>query len=114
MITGAAALAMVILVVVIFALMGSGGDESITAANRNVNGPVMDSGQRRIVLIEVAEGHADVYRGDQKLGMTPFRFEGRPGEELQFVLKAEGYADKAVKLSVGQQDKPYTFTLDRK
>jgi hypothetical protein len=48
------------------------------------------------------------------VGITPFRIEGKPGEELRLVLKANGFADKAVKLSVGQQDKPYTFTLERK
>ena len=114
LITAAAVIGLVVLMVVIFALMSGTGDETGAVANRNVSGSAVDTAQRRTVLIEVAEGHADVYKGDEKLGMTPFRFEGKPGEEVQFVLKAQGYADKAVKLSVGQQDKPYTFTLDRK
>jgi serine/threonine protein kinase len=113
LISAGAAILIIMLIVVIFSLIG-GADDPSPAANRNSIAMMSDSDQKRAVTIEVAEGHADVYRGGEKLGMTPFRLEGKPGEELQLVLKAEGYADKTVKLSVGQQDRPYTFTLERK
>jgi len=109
----AASAVLIVLAVVVFLLVGGGGEDTIPGANPSTaarNEPL----QTRAVTIEVAEGHADVYRGGEKLGMTPFRLEGKPGEELQLVLKAEGFVDKNVKLSVGQQDKPYTFTLERK
>jgi len=114
LLSAAAAVLLVVLAVTIIALLGSGGDDTIGAANRNIIAPRGDGGSTRAVTIEVVEGHADVYRSGEKLGITPFRIEGKPGEELQLVLKAEGYVDKTVKLSVGQQDKPYTFTLERK
>jgi serine/threonine protein kinase len=110
LISAAAALLLILLVVVIFSLIGGPSEE--TVANRNAS--ENDSGQTRTVTIDVSEGHADVYRGGEKLGMTPFRFEGKPGEELQLLLKADGYVDKTVRLSVGKQDKPYTFRLDKK
>jgi len=90
------------------------GFGAVVASNRNVSALTRESRATRAVTIEVAEGHADVYKGGEKVGITPFRIEGKPGEELQLVLKANGFVDKAVKLSVGQQDKPYTFTLERK
>jgi len=115
LISAAAAIVLVVLVVVILALWSGGGDDPAPGANRNAAVAAGgDAGVTRSVTIEVAEGHADVYKGGEKVGITPFRIEGKPGEELRLVLKAEGFADKNVKLSVGQQDKPYTFTLERK
>jgi serine/threonine-protein kinase len=114
LISAAAVILLVAVVVGLFALLGEGGDDISRAANRNVGAPGKDNSPTRAVTIEVAEGHADVYKGGEKLGITPFRIEGKPGEELQLVLKANGFVDRTVKLSVGQQDKPYTFTLERK
>jgi len=114
LILAAAVVMLIVLVVAMVALIGGGTDESVPAANRNVDTSNADRVEKRAVTIEVAEGHASVYMRGQKLGTTPFRLEGKPGEELQLVLKADGFVDKSVKLSVGQQDKPYTFTLDRK
>src|SRR5260370_3553210 len=62
LISGAAAIVLVVLVVVIFALLGGGGDETAPAVNRNVSASGNESGQKRAVTIEGAEGHADVYR----------------------------------------------------
>jgi len=114
LISAAAITLIVAAVIALFALMGEGSDDASLASNRNVSALTRESSATRAVTIEVAEGHADVYKGGEKVGITPFRIEGKPGEELQLVLKANGFLDKAVKLSVGQQDKPYTFTLERK
>ena len=112
LISAAAILLIVAVAVALSGLLGEGSDD--IAANRNVSAVGKERGPTHAVTIEVAEGHADVYKGGEKVGITPFRIEGRPGEELQLVLKANGFVDKNVKLSVGQQDKPYTFTLERK
>jgi serine/threonine-protein kinase len=114
LISAAAVILLAVVVFGLFALMGEGGDDISRAANRNVGAPGKNGSPTRAVTIEVAEGHAEVYKGDEKLGITPFRIEGKPGEELQLVLKANGFVDKTVKLSVGQQDKPYTFALEKK
>jgi serine/threonine-protein kinase len=114
LISAAAVLLVVIAVTALLTLMGNGGDDTSLAANRNVGVLGRESSSTRAVTIEVAEGHAEVYKGGEKVGVTPFRIEGKPGEELQLVLRANGFVDKTVKLSVGQQDKPYTFTLERK
>jgi len=114
LISAGGGIVLLLLVVLVFVLWSGGGDDPTPAANRNAGIARKDAGPKRSVTIEVAEGHADVYRSGEKVGTTPFRIEGKPGEELQLVLKADGFADKNVKLSVGQQDKPYTFALERK
>jgi hypothetical protein len=64
--------------------------------------------------VDAVEGRADVYRNGQRVGTTPYQFQARSGEELEFVLKREGYLDKPVRLTTSENKKMYTFMLEKK
>jgi hypothetical protein len=64
--------------------------------------------------VDAVEGRADVYRNGQRVGTTPYQFQAKSGEELEFVLKREGYLDKPVRLTTSENKKMYTFMLEKK
>jgi serine/threonine protein kinase len=64
--------------------------------------------------VDAVEGRADVYRNGQRVGVTPYRFQAKSGEELELVLKREGYLDKPVRLTTSENKKLYTFMLEKK
>jgi len=63
--------------------------------------------------IELSEGKAEVYKDGQRLGITPYRFEGKPGEQMDFLLRRDGYRDKSVRLMLGANQKVFTYTMER-
>jgi eukaryotic-like serine/threonine-protein kinase len=65
-------------------------------------------------IVDVSEGRADVYKGGERVGTTPYPVEAKAGEQLDFTLKREGYLDKPVQMSVTENKKTYTFTMQRK
>jgi serine/threonine-protein kinase len=65
----------------------------------------------RKFTIEVSEGQAEVFQGGAKVGVTPYQFEARPGDQVNVVLKRAGYLDKPVELMVSENRQVYTFTL---
>jgi hypothetical protein len=67
----------------------------------------------RVVEILVNDGKADVYRGEEKLGTTPYAVRGRLGERVQLMLRREGYADEPVDFVVTEK-KAYMYALTRK
>jgi hypothetical protein len=48
------------------------------------------------------------------VGTTPYQFQAKSGEELELVLKREGYLDKPVRLTTSENKKLYTFMLEKK
>jgi serine/threonine-protein kinase len=70
-------------------------------------------GQQSFTL-DTLEGRADVYRNGQRVGTTPYQFHAKSGEELELVLKREGYQDKAVRFTTSENKKMYTFMLEKK
>jgi serine/threonine protein kinase len=80
--------------------------------------PSLQSGQPSVpqkeFRIELSEGQADVFMGGTKVGVTPYHFQARPGDQVSVVLKREGYNDKAVDLMVSENRPVYTFTLAKK
>lgn len=65
-------------------------------------------------IVDVSEGRAEVYKAGQRVGTTPYQVEARAGEQLDLILKREGYLDKPVQMSVTENKKTYTFTMQRK
>ncbi|HVG21409.1 MAG TPA: protein kinase [Blastocatellia bacterium] len=65
-------------------------------------------------IVDVSEGRAEVYKGGERVGTTPYQVEARAGEQLDLTLKREGYLDKPVQMSVTENKKTYTFTMQRK
>jgi eukaryotic-like serine/threonine-protein kinase len=102
-----------------YSLMG--GSDSTPPANRpaQANGnqsatPGRPPSQPKTLIIDVAEGRAEVYKNGQRLGTTPFNFEAKQGEQLNFVLKNDGFVDKPVDLSVTDNRTVYTFNMEKK
>lgn len=103
-----AAIAAVILLVVVgglYFLFGTGSDSALP--NKPTQG-------QQSFTVDAVEGRADVYRNGQRVGTTPYQFQAKSGEELELVLKREGYVDKPVRLTTSENKKLYTFMLEKK
>ena len=72
------------------------------------------SSSSQTFTVDVAEGHADVYRNGERIGTTPYQFQAKSGEQLDLMLKRDGYQDKPVRLSASENKRTYTFMLDKK
>lgn len=101
------AIATVVLLLVVAGLYFMLSDGAQTANNKPVHG-------QETFRIETADGPAEVYRNGQRVGTTSYPFQAKPGEELDFVLKREGYFDKAVHLTTSTNQKTRTFMLEKK
>jgi serine/threonine-protein kinase len=64
--------------------------------------------------LEVAEGQAEVYKGGEKVGTTPYQFQAWPGEQILVVLKRDGFHDKTVQMSLSENKRVYTFAMEKK
>ncbi|HKG23214.1 MAG TPA: serine/threonine-protein kinase [Blastocatellia bacterium] len=104
-----------------YSLMGGG--EPSPPANRSAQppgnqlagpAPARSAAQPKSLTIDVAEGRAEVYRDGQKLGTTPFNFEARQGEQINFILKNDGFIDKPVEISITDNRKVYTFNMAKR
>ena len=67
----------------------------------------------RVVEVAVSDGKADVYRGEEKIGTTPYSVHGKLGESVSLTLRREGYADEPVQFVVGEK-KAFMYTLTKK
>jgi serine/threonine-protein kinase len=70
--------------------------------------------QSQTFTLEVAEGQADVYKNGERVGATPYQFQARPGEQIDVVLKRDGFHDKTVQMSLSENKKVYTFAMEKK
>ena len=123
-IAAAAGAAVILLFVVvgigIWAMSGSGGNETAekTANTNDKNTIVVQSakttGAKKNVQIDVDEGSAEVLRGGQKLGTTPFDLEAGEGEKVELTLRRAGFEDKNVQFEVTANKKVYTFQMKPK
>lgn len=114
---GAACVGLLVLIGGIYFM--TSGDSGIGSANRpqQTNGqvaPPIKQGQQFTFTVDVLEGRADVYKNGEKAGATPYQFQAKSGEQLDLVLKREGYMDKPVHLSTSENKRTYTFMLDKK
>ena len=73
------------------------------------------SARQETFTVDVAEGRAEVYRNGELVGTTPYQFQTKAGEQqIELVLKRDGYVDKSVRLSTNETKKTYTYMLERK
>ncbi|PYT04115.1 MAG: hypothetical protein DMF60_16305 [Acidobacteria bacterium] len=63
--------------------------------------------------VDAMEGRAEVFKNGERVGTTPYKFQAKSGENVDLVLKREGYQDKPVRLSTSDK-KTYTFMLEKK
>ena len=119
--------AIVVAIAAVFALLiigglyfmfGGGSDSNSNrpaqSNARDPNGSGQSTSSQQTFTVDVAEGHADVYRNGERIGTTPYQFQAKTGEQLDLLLKRDGYQDKSVRLSTSENKRTYTFMLDRK
>ena len=101
----------------------TGDPESASAAKTPQSGVQPSATQKPTVVatkeetftVDVAEGRAEVYRNGELVGTTPYRFQTKAGEQqVELVLKRDGYVDKPVRLSTNETKKTYTYMLEKK
>ena len=120
-----AAIAGVVLLVVVvglyFLLWGDSDSTSATKPSQqsvvppsSAQKPATAPVHEETFTVDVAEGKADVYKNGDRVGTTPYQFQAKSGEQLELVLKREGYLDKSVRLSTSENKKTYTFMLEKK
>jgi serine/threonine-protein kinase len=122
---GAAALVVLAFVVVIgYVLLapsggGEGGGDNAAAANgaantaRGLASSPAPGASERVVEITVSDGKAEVYRGEERVGTTPYSVRGRLGERVRLTLRREGYTDEPVEFVVGEK-RAFMYTLAKK
>ncbi len=77
--------------------------------------PVAAPPVQETFTVDVADGRADVYRDGSLVGTTPYQFHTKAGEQqVDLVLKRDGYLDKPVRLSTTETKKTYTYMLEKK
>jgi len=123
LLTAAAAFAgvvfLAVITVAIYMVASSGGANS---ANEGKQPPVVSStdgvagaaGAQQMATIEISvvEGQAEVYRGDQLLGKTPYYLKAPIGQSIDLTLKRSGFADKNVELTISPNKKVYTYMME--
>ena len=129
LILGGAAVVVVLIVIGVVALVllfpspnvaeGGGGAAAATNTSNTARGlaakpspAASRDSSERVVEITVNDGKAEVYRGAERLGTTPYAVRGRLGERVQLTLRREGYADEPVDFVVGEK-KAFMYALTR-
>jgi serine/threonine-protein kinase len=69
--------------------------------------------QASTFTIEVMEGQAEVFKGSDRIGATPYKFEAKPGDPIDLVLKRDGYRDMPLRFVLSENKKIYTFTMQK-
>jgi len=102
----------------IWAMRGSSADDSSSklAANKKDDKTIVvqSTKPQKRVRVDVDEGKAQVFRGGQSVGLTPFELEARDGEKVDLTLKRDGFEDKNVQLEITSSKQAYTFSLKPK
>ena len=68
--------------------------------------------EERTIEIQVLDGRAEVFRGGEKLGTTPYPLKARVGERVRLTLRRDGYREEPVDFTVTEK-KSYTFTMSK-
>lgn len=120
-VASAAAVLLLFAVVGVWLLVRSSGNPAkptvalADAVNKNGTGTQTTArGAARKVRVDVDEGQAQVIRGGQTLGTTPYDLDAADGEKIDLTLRREGYEDKTVQIDATGTKKVYTFSLKRK
>jgi eukaryotic-like serine/threonine-protein kinase len=114
LLVGAAAAFAVLLILGGVAFFAFGGGASADTANANAGAnlkkglnptPAASAAREDDCEVNVFGLRADVYRGGEKVGRTPYTFKCRLGEHVQMTLKSDGYTDGASDFTVSELKK---------
>ncbi len=120
MLVAIAGVVLIIVVVGLYILLRGDSDSASVVKPSQQSGvhlpPVQKpaTAQQQTFTVDVAEGKADVYRNGDRVGTTPYPFQANTGEQVDLVLKREGYLDKSIRLSTSENKKTYTFMMEKK
>jgi serine/threonine-protein kinase len=102
----------------IWAMSGTVANDSSSkfAANQKDDKTIVvqSTKPQKRVRVDVDEGKAQVFRGGQSVGSTPFELEARDGDKVDLTLKRDGFEDKNVQLEITSSKQAYTFSLKPK
>jgi serine/threonine-protein kinase len=115
MISIAAAVFLLVMAGVIYLIIGTdtsvsgttGTQQSTQNKNSNPNAPV------RTIKIDAVGGQAEVFMNNERVGNTPYKFEGRVKEQFDFTLKRNGFKDRQVHISVTDTGNEYMYMLEK-
>lgn len=123
-ITAAVAMIMIVSILSIYWAASSGATEvskqGSTQSPDSPSSPSLQSGsaaaQVRNIEIAVSEGEAEVYDlAGQLLGKTsskdPFIYQAKSGDNINLILKREGYSEESVNITVTPNRDRYTYTM---
>jgi hypothetical protein len=65
-----------------------------------------------VVVVDTSNGAADVLHEGKLVGRTPYELQSRPGQQVNLVLRRQGYKDMPVLFEVTER-KIYTYTLEQ-
>lgn len=122
MIFAIAGVVLLMVVVGLYFLLGGSDSDSTSAAKPPQQSSAQPAPPQKpaesqtpgTYTVDVAEGRADVFRNGDRVGITPYQFQAKSGEQLELVLKRDGYVDKPVRLSTTENKKTYTFMMEKK
>jgi serine/threonine-protein kinase len=64
------------------------------------------------VIVDVVQGSAEVWEGNQPLGRTPYTLTGILGTSVTLTLRQPGFSDLTVQFDIGERAE-YVFTMQR-
>ena len=68
----------------------------------------------RKYTIDVNGCRAEVFKDGYRVGTTPYQFDAKAGDQVSVVLKADGYVDLPVNISVSENKKRYDYVMEKK
>ncbi|MDQ3649250.1 MAG: serine/threonine protein kinase [Acidobacteriota bacterium] len=98
-------------VVVVTGQPSSPSTRNRVAANRGETKAAVSD--LRLVRVLAFEGEAEVYRNNERVGVTPYEVKEPLGKRVELILKRKGFMDKRVEFSVTDNTKEYTIDLAR-
>jgi serine/threonine-protein kinase len=74
--------------------------------------PATSTAESRQVIVDVVEGSAEVWEGNELLGPTPFTLTRNLGTSVTLTLRQPGFSDLPVQFDIGERAE-YVFTMQR-
>lgn len=105
---GAAILGLLVLLAVVVA--GTGTGEAVATPAADSAAPA-EAIRVKVNVPSVSGAILVLPDGSQKT--APFDFEGREGQTTEFTIRADGYADKKVRLTITPRRRTYEYTLEK-
>ena len=108
---GGAAAALLLVAGVVVAVRSWHHEESVTPQPPPVTPVPPTSADTREIVVDTADGKAEVYKDGKMVGATPYQVQARTGEKVNLVLRRDGFEDAPVEFNASEPH-VYTYTLE--